>query len=230
MLQVTQLIGFGAGGGVANASYVTFASSNATAKTSYTFSSTSIGTASGDRVLVVATGGVGAGATGRTVSSLTVGGNAMTKLTEKAGTSGSFRSTAAIHALLYPTGTSDTFVVTFSGTVDSCAIGVWAVTGLDAISAYATLNAENASGAASGTIDCPAGGCIIAVSANRAVTASTQSYTWSGLTERFDQALFTYSGASAAGDNFSATQTGLTVTATPALATYNTVLSAVSMK
>ena len=80
MLLVNQLNGFGAGGVPAvpiSFTSVDTPAANTTSQTTYTFSSASFGSAASDRVIVVAFASR-ANTTGRTISSVTIGGVAAT--------------------------------------------------------------------------------------------------------------------------------------------------------
>jgi len=104
---------------------VTFigATMNTSAATIYTFTAVNIGTASSDRLVVVS---AQAGTNNsRTISTVTIGGNAATILAN---------STAApnpvcMAQLLVTTGTTANIVVTWNGGVSRTRINVWTVTG-----------------------------------------------------------------------------------------------------
>lgn len=206
MFSTTHLVGFGAGGSIVPATISNTASgadvSNATA---YTFSSQALGAAASDRKIVV---GVVEVAATTTVSTLTVGGVSASLVKRQ---SGGIQVVELWQADV-PTGTTGDVVVTMAAASQGVAIGVWRVVGA-ASAASNTLGAYAAP--ATGTIDIPAGGVLVAMVGNRVV--GTTTVTWTGPTEDFDANDITsagndtYSGASGA---HATAQTGYTVTAT----------------
>lgn len=101
-------------------SYVTATNDNTNAS-SYTFTGHSIGTAAAGRFIAVAI--TTTSTTVRTVSSVTIDGNAMTKGPEAVG--GSSTGCATWTYLLWATGTTADIVVTLSGVALSCTIMVY---------------------------------------------------------------------------------------------------------
>lgn len=96
---------------------------DATSRTTYTFSAVDIGPAHPNRIIVVvclATGG-----SIRTMSSLTIGGNAMTGVV----TDQSTLRFGTIRKLAYPTGTTANIEATFSGAQNVCKIAVYSLIG-----------------------------------------------------------------------------------------------------
>lgn len=221
MLKVNRLTGFGSRRAAVSSSpvaltYVTNVT-DSTDQTTYTFASTSIGTASSDRVVVVVIGSRANAA--RSISSVTVGGNSATAIAT-ANNSGGGAEIAAIYAVAVPSGTTASIVVTFSAAMLRIAVGVYTLTGTGgAVTAYGTATqTPSGSSPTDSTIDCPANGGILAV--NFSNSSATSSTTWTGLTERFDVNPETSSsGVSSASDNFASAQTNLTVTATVASVT-----------
>lgn len=181
------------------------------AATTYTFTSKDIGTAATGRRIIV--GVIGSGAASRTISSVTVGGNAATAINFVEGSvTGAFLQ-SAIYIIQVDAGTTATVVVTFSAGSNRCGIGVWAAYGLQSSSATATgtsvANPQTAS------LNISAGG--VALGAAQTFDNQTLTgYAWTNLTENFDGLAGTnqvaLSGASAA---FAAAQTSLALTATP---------------
>jgi hypothetical protein len=87
--------------------------------TTYTFTAASLGTAHADRYVIVGVASVAGFA--RTISSATIGGVAATlNHNQNLGFTGRIISAAV------PTGATGDVVLTFSGAMTSCAIGVWA--------------------------------------------------------------------------------------------------------
>lgn len=210
-LLVNQLTGFGAGaGGPVTATYIGNAT-NENDLTTYTFSGQSIGTAAADRIVVV---GVHHNSGGDIdISSVTIGGNAATAIVT-AKDLATNTTTAALYALLVPTGTTADIVVTLSaaGAVRA-GIGVWNINGkFDSIAAFHTASATSGD-PTSVSLNIPDQGCVIAVATQ--ANAGTVTVTWSGTTERYDQVMGT-------ADN---TMTGAS-TAGPATASSGTTISA----
>lgn len=179
--------------------------SNASA---YTFSSAALGTARGNRQIVVgleATGG-----TVYTLSSVTIGGISASVDIQ---TTTSNDRIAIVRAAV-PTGTTGDIVVTFSNTFNSCAIGVWAVYGA---STGAASDTASSSADPPSTTACAIPAQGVAVGFVRSNANSGGAFAWTGLTEDFDVLEAgegtTYSGAS---DAFATAQASPTITATPA--------------
>ncbi len=205
------LIGFGAvSAGVVSVSYVN-TYTDTTDQTTYTFSGASIGTASGDRIVIVTIGSRANLA--RSISSVTIAGVTATAIATANDTSGG-ADIAAMYAAAVPTGTTGNIVVTFSAAMLRCAIGVFAMTGASGVTPHATMTDNTIStGVFTGTIDCPANGAIVGTAFGSG--NGSQAATWSGITEDFDtQPETTSNNVSAAHANFSTAQTGLTVSAT----------------
>ena len=174
--------------------------------TSYTFNNVNIGTASADRIVVV---GITINGSSNgfpcTINSVTIGGNAATQIAQVVGASW---ATAAIFALAVPSGTTANIVVALNRTAGRCAVASWAMTGAS-ITPADTLTDTNASADPTGTIDIPANGAACAA----AISATSTTTTWTGLTEKVDTALEGFSTHTAANDNFASAQTGRTITA-----------------
>lgn len=156
-------------------------------QTSYSFASQSFGVAADNRHVVVCVGGL-AGAGARSVSSMTIGGVAATKVVEIA-----LNAVAcAIYIANVPTGTTGTVSVTFNAPMVRAAIAVYRVVFIGSAVAHDT--ATNVGDPASVNIDVPAGGVGIGFSINANIT----SVIWSGLTEDIDvdpAENFTYTSA-----------------------------------
>lgn len=171
-----------AAGGASMEKVFQSSASSATDLTTYTFSG--IDFAAGE-VLVVITGTFSAG-TSRTVSSVTVGGSAATVETTKTNNSGGGITVARISLAA---GTSGAVVVTWSGSVTSCAIAVYRVTGrtnagaasVGSYSAAITI----ATSATLSSIAIPEGGFLLAA----IVMQSNPTVTQTGLTLASDAIL-----------------------------------------
>jgi len=222
----------GAAAGVVSAS-ITFETSvpdNAN-ETNYTFTSVDIGSAAADRQVLV---GVGIGADSRTFSSVKIHvptvaadptGTTMTSLIDVTTTGGFDR--AGLFIATVASGTSAEIVVTTSGANGRCGLAVWSVNG-----AASTANDTLSSTASpmTGTIDCSAGGVIVAY-AFPIASGAGRTFTWAGVTEDFDEAVdggnnTMHTGASEA---FDAVQTGLTVSCTASASLSRQIMVAVSL-
>jgi hypothetical protein len=193
---------WGSGGGPATISYRT-SSTDAVDRTTYTFASLDIGTASPTRKVIV---GITTGATAdRTISSVTVAGIAASlvdTISDFNGIGTYYR--AALYIAEVPTGTTGNVVVTMSGATSACGVGIWAADGL--ASATATTTTTDTDDPFSLNINTTAGGIVVAIVNNSPVT-------WTGLTENFDvnpAADLWHTGASAA---ITTASTPLTITA-----------------
>jgi len=185
---------------------------DATNSTSYTFSSSAIGTASSNRKIVV--GPVSNRAPGTTATAVTVGGISATSVIGQTSNNGEQR--AELWEAEVPTGTTADIVVTWAATADSCGIGVWAVYDA-AASASDTASDDGVPTLLEENLTIPAGGVAISV----ACSGSSATYTWTNLTEKYDatvEGTVTFSGAS---DAFSTLQTSLLITATRSAGTTN---------
>lgn len=166
MLNVTDLIGFGAGGDLpAVVSYIG-SNSSPNNNTAYTFTAQNIGTASSDRIVVVGTTSNG---NSLGISGITLGGSAMTKIAEGSNSN----HFATLYYLAYPTGATADIVVTWGDGKLRCGIVVYTIT--KALSATPTHS--NSAGASSTivstTINYNANGVVIGVSHAGANTTTT---------------------------------------------------------
>lgn len=177
--------------------------------TTYTFASQSFGVAVAGRRIVVAATGRGGGSF--TLNSVTIGGVSATKVV---GLAVSTTNIVDLWIADVPTGATGSVVLTFSGTMARAAISVFRMVDAGSATAHATATDSTASGNdMSVSLNVPAKGGAIAVVASN--TASSITYTWSGLTEDADSGDIEGGwGMSAAHDNFVTLQSGLTITAT----------------
>jgi len=185
------------------ATYTSNATLASIAATSFSFSSQDIGTPSSDRKVVVVTHSATAYAHNGTVSSMTIGGVSATLVV---------RATPATNGQLemweadVPSGTTATIVVNWSISRNGCGIGVWAVTGANS-STYAT--ATDITSPLSQTLTIPARGCAI----GGAFGFSTPTFSWTGLTENYEQNPRIDHKGTGASASFNQLQTDLTITA-----------------
>lgn len=204
MFQVTELIGFmSASGGVVTKAFNAVVNDTADLST-YTFVGASLGTAAGDRKIVVTIHGRSTNPSTRTISSVTIAGVAATAAVSVSNTIG---DRAAVYVADVPTGTTGDIVVVFNDTMQKCIVGSYAMYG--AGSSTPTATATDIASTYSQSLTIPAGGVAFAIASVQA-SAST---TWAGLTEDFDSNISSEvdSGASL---QTATLQSGLTVSAT----------------
>lgn len=188
--------------------------------TTYTFSSQSLGDAAADRKIVIGVAGYKNPAP--SVSSMTVGGETASLVKALSGSSGEQR--IELWQADVPTGTTGAIVVTWSGEIARCGIGVVRIVGAGTGPSAASDTASNAaaSGAnASVSLDVPENGVAVAA----VMVGGNIRVSFSGLTEAYDENL-EIQGHAGALDAFDTEQTGLTITATPASSTINTMVAA----
>lgn len=154
--------------------------------TSYSFSSYGLGTASGDRHIVVIVYNTSATSSGSlNPTGVTVGGVSATMIGPGTLTGGGTGlAVATIWLALVPTGTTGTIAVDFDSTMSHCAVDGYSVKGAANVGVVDS-DAGGGFGVSSanlGSVDYASGGVIIA----GACSASNVSFTWSGVTERAD--------------------------------------------
>ncbi len=172
--------------------------------TTYTFAAQNLGTASADRYIRVAIKARSSDGGARTLSSVTIGGVGAT-INVQAHTSG---DSTAIAGASIPTGATGDIVVTWSGGMGDCNIGVWASTG--DVSATATDSGSSTATPQTYSIDVVAGGYVIAVGS----TSVGGTCTWTNVTEKWDEVDGGGNNWSGASDEFLTTQTNTAITAT----------------
>ena len=159
-----------------------------------------IGTASSDRYVIV---GVGGTLGTRSVSSLTINGVTATQIVSLTST-----CTSAIYMANVTSGSGvQTIAVTWSGAVDVCGIGVWTLTG---VSSTTPVNTQSSSANPyTASLSTVSGGVAVAY----VMVNNTTSFTWTNLTEQFDNsaAAVGHSGAHDAANTGSA----ISITCTP---------------
>jgi len=174
---------------------------------SFTFSAQNISTAASDRYVIA---GISFRAVGTvTFSSVTIGGVSATLHSTSYNTVGGNSTGTCLAIAAVPTGTTADVVVNLSGTALRCGHGLWRVTGL--ASATPTDGSGSTASAPTYAIDVVAGGFAIGC----AYSADTATASWTGITEKYDEAVegagSRHSGAS---DVFATTQTNTTLTCT----------------
>jgi hypothetical protein len=182
MLAINHLVGFNSGdGSVKTLSYETHAQETS-GSASPTFAAQDIGTAAGDRRVIVAfMAAVAGGTAARSLSSFTVGGISGT-IVGQINSGGLGGATCAIGIALVPSGATADIVPTYSGTVARSAIGVWSCTGLLTSAAF-DVDSNAGTDPAALTLDAVPGGFMVAA----AIQNNNASFTWTNGTERFDQ-------------------------------------------
>lgn len=149
--------------------------------TTYTFNTQDIGTAAGDRKVIV---GVAGGNLSRTVSSVTVGGVGLVLAAQRAAA-----TTAELWIGTVPTGTTATVVVTWSAAQSTfCGIAIWATY---AVLSDTPIDTEGWLPSGPTAVNIPlttvVDGFIIAM--NASFGAGTPTNAWTVITERFDAAI-----------------------------------------
>jgi hypothetical protein len=192
-LALTNLIGFGASSGAMPSHAFTANAVNATDLTTYTFSTQAIGTAAVGRFIVVSV--CLSSVASRVVSTLTVGGNSATLIGSQV--SGAF-SVVSLWGVRVDTGTTADVVVTGTGALLHCGIGVWALYDLLSTTPTDTGSSPDPTNPSTDTLTVLDGGIAIAITGNG---SGLVTYTWTGLTENFDETveaanLVAHSGAS----------------------------------
>jgi len=163
-LVVTELSGFGAGG--AERSYSFNGSfSQTTSATTFTYGAAPLGAEDATRLVVVAITARGAGTT--SVSGVTIGGVAASKIVETSSTN----DDAHIWALAVPSGTSATIAVTFSTSQSNGLVAVYSLYNLDSQTAVSSGSGTTGNAA----ITASAKDIIIAAATKR----GTSSAAWS---------------------------------------------------
>ena len=177
------------------------------------FSSCDIGTASSDRVVIVAIGTGGGGGGSDDASSVTVGGVSLTKQFSRLHTD---HLIAQFWAGTITSGTSATIVVTWARSANATGIGVWATTGLD-ISGGTTDDGSavlsSSSSDMSADLNISAGGIALGYCVNLAGEDVNPTYSFTNLTTNFNSALDYARSQGGGSAEFSAAQSGLTLTA-----------------
>jgi hypothetical protein len=208
MLTVSALAGFGGSGPASVASLSFIESQVDTAGSVYTFSGVGFGTSQANRKIVISV--MFSTGDGGVVSSMTVGGggNAASFVVGQ-GSTGATGRRSEIWYYDLGTGSDDGNVtVTISASPVRCGIGVYAVYGAEA-SAHDT--GVSVADPLIETIDIPTGGVCIGAARD----ASSSTFTWTNLTEDFDQTMESSTTQTGASDAFSTEQSGLSITCNP---------------
>ena len=179
---------------------------SATDLTTYTFSSQNLGEAAFDRTIICAVSGRTQDGTssGNVISSVTIGGVSAT-IAVQGQNSG---NTQGIAIASVPTGTTGDVVVVFAETMTNAEVSLYRCTGIST-----TVYDSGTSTASVGTydLDIPANGVAVAMMKN---DDGSQTATWAGLVETYDEQDTTGNDISGSAAEFSTTQTNLTVSCT----------------
>lgn len=184
--------GFLAGAGEAAAPVVelarnTTAFKSASDLTTYTSDARSIGSASATREVYALFSGF-TGSSGRTISSVTIGGvSAVQRAFVRNGGLGN-STIAAIYSANVPTGSTAVVVVTFSGAMADFACACIALDGLNSTTPEdtATGTANLGTDTVSANIDLAGSGYTMAIACDGQAAGTLPTVTWTGLTETVD--------------------------------------------
>jgi hypothetical protein len=203
MLQVNQLVGFGAGEEGKSYEWTDFQTSDV-GVTNKTWTC-NIGTPGTGRIIVVSVFGSRASGTPASITAVTI--NGVSATVQASVTNGA--SITAHYTAVVPTGTSATILVDYGQQQNRVGIGVWALYGFGSATATDT-STDNSSPFDAAGFDVQANGVAIGSGSTEQAT----SFTWTGLTEDFDGVIQnrTYTGAS---EFFTSTQTSLVSSVTP---------------
>lgn len=165
---------------------ISYLSNNAVTatNTTYTFSSQSLGSMVDRRwILVGACGGQSSG--GKSVTGITIDGNAMSQIYSDVTTAG--QDPLALFALQWPTGSTADIAVTFNAAMARCAIVVYALsTDFPPTTVFDDQTDKVLSGSdLSVTVNVPAFGAGLALGLST-LSAGSASATWAGFTEDVD--------------------------------------------
>lgn len=155
-----------------------------TVLTTYTFSSQAIGTAFVGRRIVVGVGAINSAS--RTIASVTIGGVTATQIAFIEATGGGAFVPTGLYIAQVDTGTTANVVVTWSGSASRCSLGVFALSNMTTNTAFDS--GTSVTNPITKTLTVPVGGIAIGY-ATTYNSPGAMSFTWSGLTERFDQIL-----------------------------------------
>lgn len=207
-LGVTQLTGFGAGGAEDEGVSITLVANevDATDATTFTFSDVPFGAPNANRKIVV----VAVGEDVNTISAISMGGVGGSSVIET-----SSGGAAPVRVFIYqadvPTGLTGDIVVTWDGSAAHCGIGVWRITGCGTgPSAAEDTGTSFGAHPLTASMNVSAGGVILAAASSN----NSDTYTWAGTTESYDETVEGGQTHSGSHDLFAAAQSGLTVSAT----------------
>jgi hypothetical protein len=171
-------------------------------RTIYTFAMGTL--AAGNYVCAVSGSGTG----NQNISSVTVGGVAITQVHNFIGTD----TRGRLGTVAIPGGATD-IVLTFAGAMARAGGALWRLEGTTSLTPFSApaIDTTATSNALSVALDIPANGCALGYTGNNQSTLRT--VTWTGLTEDFDEELPTGRNHSGAHSNAMSVETGRTITA-----------------
>ena len=148
----------------------------------YTFAAQNLGTAAGDRYIIVAVFARDT-SSGQTLTGVTVGGVAATLIANNAVTDAASRTEiTALAIAAVPTGTTGDIVCTFSAAMVRCCIAAYRATGLASATPSDTDMDTSIGEDVALTIDVPVNGFVLAVATSQ---HNSLTETWSGVTEDY---------------------------------------------
>jgi len=208
----------------ATVEYVGYLGSDANAS-SYTFTGASLGSTGGDRHIILAIGS-SVGNSGRNLSSVTIAGVSASAATiVRTGTISGATRLAAIVIASVPTGTTGDIVINFNAGVNRVQLGVYAARNLISATRQAVAgvssNLSNSTGPFDVSVTGTTAGFVVAV----AETPEPNTWTWTGVTEDFDETIEASNAVSGASLNTSSSGT-VSITATQSSAGNYAVASA----
>lgn len=178
--------------------YIGTSSANTSGDTTHTHSSVSIGEASDDRLVVVVAHATRQSTDNPNLTGVTIGGVSATIVrNQKTATSSS--SYCSISSLLVTSGTTADIALVFDDNMTRSRLGIYVLRGLNSTTAYDNAGYSNTSSGTVSTadIDVQEKGIIIA----GMTLFISSSFTWSGVTEDYDQVIV--SGSHTGGANLS---------------------------
>ena len=175
---------------------------SSTNETTVTYSGQAYGAAVSDRIIIAGFWGRSVTAGALTASSCTLGGVSGTNIAEV--TSGD--NTAVIFQAAVPSGTTGDSIIVWSKDMDRGGCGIWRL-----VNATSTAHQVGTSSANPGSfdLDIPANGAAMGIACDK----NSSTFTWTNLTEDFDEVVESALGGSGASDDFATEQTNLTITA-----------------
>lgn len=203
------------GGTVADLELTASPASQFASQSSYTFSNAAIGTAPAagiDRYVIVVMFSM-VNVAGRTLSSITIGGNTATlDVSGAGGVPVTNTVLGAIARILLNTGTTATVVGNFSGNMASCFCQVYTMVGAQSGTPHHTASSFSTSnvGSRSVSINIPAAGALLAGAGNQAASGALS---FTGVAEQVEQETLAANCHSGRDENQTA-ETGRTVTST----------------
>lgn len=167
-----------------------------------------LGDAVASRLIIVAIAG-NSGSSSRTISSVTVGGNALNEDVFYSNSGNSRNGHVGIYSASLPSGSSGDVVVTWSGTMLNTMIGIYRAAYLASNSMFDFDPASDGDGQSSMSLNIPEDGVAVGCAA---MVTGPSSATWSGLTEDDDRATGEGESLSVASAGILSAETGRAIT------------------